>query len=75
IRPNQYRGITEYALRKAKEKGTFNRYNYLEVGKQLCYPHYLDIVEPNYHNESSTNNNGQDHIIVRKPLSFGKKLL
>ena len=34
IRPNQYRGITEYALRKAKEKGTFNQYNYLEIGKQ-----------------------------------------
>ncbi|CAG8498539.1 22276_t:CDS:2 [Racocetra persica] len=74
IRPNQYHRITEYALRKAKEKETFNRYNYLEVGKQLCYPYYLEIVEPDCYNESSTNNNRQDHIIIRKLLSFGKKI-
>ncbi|CAG8570115.1 6087_t:CDS:1, partial [Gigaspora rosea] len=73
--PNQYRRITEYALRKAKEKGTFNQYNYLEVGKQLCYPHYLEIVEPNRHNELSTDNNKQDHIIVKNPLLFGEKFL
>ncbi|RIB02068.1 hypothetical protein C2G38_2228885 [Gigaspora rosea] len=71
IRPNQYHGITEYALRKAKEKGTFNQYNYLEVGKQLCYPHYLKIVEPDRHNEY---NNKQDHIIVKNPLSFREKI-
>ncbi|CAG8698064.1 13657_t:CDS:2, partial [Funneliformis caledonium] len=43
---DQYRGITNNALKKAKEKGTFNQYNYLEVGKQLCYFHYLNIIEP-----------------------------
>ena len=43
---NQYRRITENALTKAKAKGTFDQYNYLELEMQLCYPHYLSIVEP-----------------------------
>ena len=46
IESDQYRGITNNALKKAKEKGTFNQHNYLEVGKQLCYPHYFNIIEP-----------------------------
>ncbi|CAG8813763.1 16763_t:CDS:1, partial [Cetraspora pellucida] len=74
IKPNQYCRITEYVLRKAKEKGTYNQYNYLEVGKQLCYPHYLKIVEPNHNNGSLADNNKQDYIIIKKPLSFGKKI-
>ncbi|CAG8583655.1 1471_t:CDS:2 [Cetraspora pellucida] len=44
------------------------------VEKQLCYPYYHEIVEPDCYNKSSINNNGQDHMIVRKPLSFGEKI-
>jgi len=55
INSNQYRGITTNALRKAKEKGIFNQYNYLEFEKQLCYPHYLSIIEPDRNKKLQTN--------------------
>ncbi len=54
IKSDQYRGITNNALKKVKEKGTFNQYNYLEVEKQLCYSHYLNIIESN-HNKLPSN--------------------
>ncbi|CAG8520385.1 8038_t:CDS:1 [Cetraspora pellucida] len=74
INPKQYCEITDNAFRKAKEKGTFSQYNYLEIRKQLCYPHYLEIIEPNHHNvKKSPTNNLQDSV-VRKPLSFGDKI-
>ncbi|CAG8833977.1 16276_t:CDS:1, partial [Cetraspora pellucida] len=70
INPKQYREITDNALRKAKEKGTFSQYNYLEIGKQLCYLHYLEIIELDRHNvKKSPTNNLQDSVI-KKPLSF-----
>ncbi|CAG8637076.1 35909_t:CDS:2 [Racocetra persica] len=70
IEPNQYRRITEYALKKVKEKGTFDQYNYLEVGKQLYYPHYLEIVKPDRHNKLLISINKQNNIVVKKLLSF-----
>lgn len=80
IESNQYRGITSYALRKAKEKGTFRQYNYLEIGKQLCYSHYLNIIEPD-RNKLPTNtirnsSNIQNNEIINhiKPTSFGDKI-
>jgi len=36
---------------------------------------YLEIVEPDCNNVPSSNNNKQDNIIVRKPLSFGEKII
>ncbi|CAG8808461.1 3203_t:CDS:2, partial [Cetraspora pellucida] len=56
INPDQYHGITNNVLKKAKEKGTFDQYNYLEVGKQLCYFHYLSIIDHNNTYKSSANN-------------------
>ncbi|CAG8804412.1 26100_t:CDS:1, partial [Racocetra persica] len=65
-----FRGITDYALKKAKEKGTFSQYSYLEIGKQLCYSHYLEIIEPDRHNvKKLPTNNLQDNVIT-KSLSF-----
>ncbi|CAG8633124.1 6142_t:CDS:2, partial [Racocetra persica] len=42
---------------KNKAKDILNQYNYLEIEMQLCYPHYLSVVEPDHHkkNKSSTN--------------------
>jgi hypothetical protein len=86
INSNQYRGITTNALRKAKENGTFDQYNYLEFGKQLCYPHYLSIIEPDRNKKLQTNSirnnpnipNIQNNVIVNnnniKPLSFANKI-
>ncbi|CAG8846976.1 29091_t:CDS:1, partial [Racocetra persica] len=39
-----------------KEKGTFDQYNYLEAGKQLCYFHYLSIIDHNDIYKSLANN-------------------
>ncbi|CAJ0915239.1 1834_t:CDS:2, partial [Entrophospora sp. SA101] len=86
IIPKKYHGITANALKKAKEKGTFNQYNYLEVGKQLCYPHYLKIIEPdrngiNYNSLIEIKNNEdiqilyikqrkEDEILELNPINF-----
>jgi hypothetical protein len=42
----KFRGFTKLAYEKAKTKGTFNKFNYLKVGDQLCQMHYNNIVEP-----------------------------
>ncbi|CAG8810145.1 31827_t:CDS:1, partial [Racocetra persica] len=60
---DQYHGITNYILKKAKEKGTFDQYNYLEVEKQLCYFHYLSIIEPDRNNKNKSLANNEKTII------------
>ena len=42
----QFRTITALAYEKCQRKRTLEAYPYLEVGKQLCYPHYCKLVEP-----------------------------
>ncbi len=75
-KPDQYHGITN----NAKEKDTFNQYNYLEVRKQSCYSHYLNIVESDCNklpaNSIQNTSNIQNNIITNniKPLSFGNKI-
>ncbi|CAG8672293.1 6160_t:CDS:2, partial [Cetraspora pellucida] len=74
INPKQFRGITDYAFKKAKEKGTFGQYSYLEIGKQLCYSYYLEIIELDRHNvKKLPTNNLQDNVIT-KSLLFGNKI-
>ncbi|CAG8741591.1 1229_t:CDS:1, partial [Dentiscutata heterogama] len=34
------------AYEKCSTKRTLEDYPYLEIGKQLCHPHYCKIVEP-----------------------------
>jgi hypothetical protein len=45
--PNKYKfkGFTEYAKTKAISADTYQNYNYLQIGDQLCLSHYLSIVE------------------------------
>ncbi|CAG8688485.1 9051_t:CDS:2 [Cetraspora pellucida] len=31
---------------KAQTKGILEQYDSLEIGKEICYSYYLDIVEP-----------------------------
>ncbi|CAG8695776.1 3566_t:CDS:1, partial [Cetraspora pellucida] len=75
---------------KIKAKDISNQYNYLEIEMQLCYPHYLSIIEPDQYdkNKSSANSiyitessNYKDNdtllthnIIILKLLSFGDKI-
>src|SRR6185437_1730054 len=54
---NQYRRITDCALTKIREKDIDNQYNYLEIEMQLCYPHYLSVVEPDRHNKNKSSVN------------------
>ena len=42
-----FRLITELAYQKCCNENMLEIYPYLEVGKQLCHPHYCKIVEPN----------------------------
>lgn len=40
-----FRKITEYAYQKCQETNILETYPYLEIGMQLCHPHYCKIVE------------------------------
>lgn len=42
-----FRLITELAYQKCYNENMLEIYPYLEVGKQLCHPHYCKIVKPN----------------------------
>jgi hypothetical protein len=56
--------ITQYAF---QEERMLKTYSYLEVGKQLCHPHYCKIMEPNRGRRDKRNmSKGQE--AVRKGL-------
>jgi hypothetical protein len=40
------------AYDKSQKKGTYDFYNYLTVGQQLCHNHYMRIVEPDRHQKA-----------------------
>ncbi|CAG8489404.1 19502_t:CDS:1, partial [Racocetra persica] len=41
-----FRKITSIAYKKVQTKRTLEQYDSLEIGQEICYSHYLDIVEP-----------------------------
>ena len=41
-----FRKITSIAYNKAQNKGILEQYGDLKIGQEICYSHYLDIVEP-----------------------------
>jgi len=41
----KFKRFTEYAKTKAIRADTYQNYNYLQIGDQLCLSHYLSIVE------------------------------
>jgi hypothetical protein len=41
----RFRRFTKYGLKSAKNNGTYEDYNYLEINDQLCPIHYLSIVQ------------------------------
>ncbi|CAG8812734.1 23296_t:CDS:1, partial [Gigaspora rosea] len=42
---NDFRCLTNLAIRKASTKGNLQLYPYLQPGNQICSPHYTAIVE------------------------------
>ncbi|CAG8625625.1 4583_t:CDS:1, partial [Cetraspora pellucida] len=53
---NRYLKFTENAFQKSIEKNIFNNYSYLNINDQLCYIHYLEIVEPDRNNKRKSVN-------------------
>jgi hypothetical protein len=51
---NRFRRITPYAWEKASMHGILKQYPYLELGHQLCYHHYLAIIEPDRNESKET---------------------
>ncbi|CAG8705685.1 3979_t:CDS:1, partial [Dentiscutata heterogama] len=45
--------LTPIVYKKAKEKGTFKYFQYLKESQELCFKHYLDIVEANQNQKKS----------------------
>ena len=44
---NYFRVITELAYEKCRKNDMLELYPYLQIGQQLCHPHYCKIVEVN----------------------------
>ena len=41
----RFRVITELAFEKCHKNQMLQKYPYLEIGRQLCHPHYCKIIE------------------------------
>lgn len=42
---NNFRCLSDRAIEKATTKGNLRRYPYLQQNHQVCFPHYMAIVE------------------------------
>ncbi|RHZ53533.1 hypothetical protein Glove_441g50 [Diversispora epigaea] len=71
LKQNQYRQFTSLAYNKALKKGTYKMYPYLRVGQQLCYSHYLRIVEPN-RNQSQKISESKNYTFVEQVTMLTK---
>src|SRR5947199_6529144 len=68
----RFRVITPLAYSKCQVKRTLEAYPYLEVGQQLCHPHYCKIVEPNRDNKLKKNQNEIRKKKVLEPINVEK---
>ncbi|RHZ85463.1 hypothetical protein Glove_65g108 [Diversispora epigaea] len=73
LKQNQYRQFTSLAYNKALKKGTYKMYPYLRVGQQLCYSHYLRIVEPD-RNQSQKISESKNYTFVEQVTMLTKVL-
>ncbi|RHZ85143.1 hypothetical protein Glove_71g82 [Diversispora epigaea] len=62
----KFRLITKLAYEKCYEKQMLQIFSYLEVGKQLCHPHYCNIVEVD--RGQRRRNKKEKNTQKRKPL-------
>ncbi|CAG8682503.1 26462_t:CDS:2, partial [Racocetra persica] len=50
---NKFRKITPVAYEKARKKKTLEYYGDPKIGQEVCFSHYLDIVEPDRHSKKT----------------------
>ncbi|CAG8800275.1 16732_t:CDS:1, partial [Gigaspora rosea] len=62
-----FRKITSIAYNKAQNKGTLEQYGDLKIGQEICYSHYLDIVEPD------RNTNKKKPLVEIKEMNVNDK--
>jgi hypothetical protein len=61
----KFKKFTEYAKRKAISADTFPNYNYLQIDDQLCYSHYLSIVETSRNKNNNKKRKFEEFNIIR----------
>src|SRR5688572_24525049 len=61
---NKFRTFTEDSKNKAIKHKTYEDYNYLKIGDQLCHPHYLSIVVPNRGNDKKRRSGDFGEIFI-----------
>jgi len=50
-----YRKLQTGTIEKIRSKDLENKYYFLEEGNQLCFKHYMKIVEPDRHDKDKQN--------------------
>lgn len=58
----QFCKMTEYTIEKINKKDSENKYGFIKKGDQLCYKHYLDIVEPDRNDRNRKNVDYSGHL-------------
>lgn len=53
--PAPYRKLQTGTIEKIRSKDLENKYYFLEEGNQLCFKHYMKIVEPDRHDKDKQN--------------------
>ncbi|CAJ0762729.1 22550_t:CDS:2, partial [Entrophospora sp. SA101] len=56
----KFRRFTKDGLKNAKNHGTYEDYNYLEINDQLCPKHYLSIVQSSRNKSNNQKRKSQD---------------
>jgi len=52
----EFRKLTSYTIEKIQKKDFEQKYNFLKENDQLCYDHYLRIVEPDRNKRRKSDN-------------------
>ena len=65
--PNIYkfRKFTQLSKEKAIKTNTYQNYNYLQINDQLCFSHYLSIVEANRRSKNKKRKSKEFNNIYR----------
>ncbi|RHZ78189.1 hypothetical protein Glove_166g240 [Diversispora epigaea] len=70
-----FRKITEYAYQKCQETNILETYPYLEIGMQLCHPHYCKIVEFKHnHDKNKQKKNSKSDSLELEFQKFEKMI-
>ncbi|CAJ0854249.1 13040_t:CDS:1, partial [Entrophospora sp. SA101] len=47
----KFNKMTSYTIEKIRDKNSERQYDFIKEGDQLCYTHYMEIVEPDRHDK------------------------